>query len=327
MNQLTRQATRLILFFLVAAQATFLITYADAGQGQIRHLSFRLTGGWGSTIPVGDINTQLGSVNNNAAFVYWRQNDPSRVIGSIEIFDDQIRLPEWEAELRFVLSSSFGVGLATSMPYNKTTESSVRYLIIENEDTQIIDYTYSPTISVGPVLKFSLFYSLFEGQRLSTSLAAGAGYYSVRIKEYFGLGVIGPLGDYDTVDRDYSCRPAFPIGFHAGFSFSYKFARRLFLVLEGQWRYADFHKFTGTSQEVHNRWTSGGQLVQTDTNQRKGTLYYFTMEDLYLGARYADLRVWETIPDVSPFFIDDVRKSRLDLSRFSLRIGFELRLF
>jgi hypothetical protein len=58
-----------------------------------------------------------------------------------------------------------------------------------------------------------------------------------------------------------------------------------------------------------------------------GYLYYFTREDLYIGARRADLTVWEVPPDASIDFIMDVRKARLDLSGLSLRVGLRIMLF
>ena len=59
----------------------------------------------------------------------------------------------------------------------------------------------------------------------------------------------------------------------------------------------------------------------------KGTLYYFTRDDLNFGGRVADLQIWEKVPDVSYLFISDIRKAILDYSGFSLKIGIRIKLF
>ena len=75
-----------------------------------------------------------------------------------------------------------------------------------------------------------------------------------------------------------------------------------------------------------NEWTAEGELSHSAYREEGGTLYYFTEENPHIGSRFADLAVWDRIPDISDTFIDDVRKVKLELSRSAIRLGFRIRL-
>lgn len=121
--------------------------------------------------------------------------------------------------------------------------------------------------------------------------------------------------------------PAYPLGFHAGLELEYNLSKNLALVVEAQGRYVKLANFKGKNQYFIQEWLPTGELYNTVRYEVHGTLYYCTLEDPGLGARYADLLVWDKIPFVSIYFYDNIRKVKLDLSRFAVRIGLKLRLF
>ena len=63
------------------------------------------------------------------------------------------------------------------------------------------------------------------------------------------------------------------------------------------------------------------------TIEEAGSLYYFTRYDLGIDARYADLEVWETPPEITVWDLDDLRKAALNLSGVLLKIGIRIKLF
>lgn len=288
-------------------------------------LSFKLTGGWGSALPKDDINLQMESVNGNARFEYWRRIDPSRVVGEIKTLDNH--LPEWEVELRTTFGPHISLGFATSIPHKKTIESSLRYIMVPGEEGQIIDMTYRPTIKVWHPIKFRVYYSPFRESKINISINGGIGIYPAEIEEYSVYGVTIPSGAYGITERYTHAAARFPLGFHGGFYLEYCLSRNLALVMETEWRLVKLSDFKGRTQFFVNEWTTEGELFNSDYWEHEGTLYYFTLEDLNLGSRYADLEVWDKIPDASSHFLRDIRKAGLDLSRFSIRIGFKIRLF
>jgi hypothetical protein len=289
------------------------------------NLSFKLTGGWGSALPTNDVNRQLESFNNNAKFVYLRQYDPRSVLGEITTLDNQVH--EWEAELRMDFSSHISLGIATALPYKKTNESTLRYTIFGPYGQQVHDFIYHPTITVGPPLRFTLYYSPFSGSRFRAYINGGIGLYPARIEEDRILTKTFPLGDSGRTERHTDVQPAYPLGFHCGLDLEYSFIKSLALVIEAQWRYIKLTDFQGTNQYFIQEWSSTGELTKTVYDDVHGTLYYCTQWDDDIGSRYVDLFVWDKIPDVSISFYEDIRKVKLDLSRFALRIGLKIRLF
>lgn len=288
-------------------------------------LSLKLTGGWGSALPKDDVDLQMESVNATATFEYWRQVDPSRVIGEIRALDNH--LPEWEAELRTTFGPHISLGFATSIPHKKTIESSVRYIQVPGEEGQIVDMTYRPAIKVWPPIKFRFYYFPFRESKINISINGGIGIYPTEIEEYFAYGVTFPLGDYGLTERYTDVAAPFPLGFQGGFYLEYCLSRNLAFVVETEWRHVKLSHFKGRGRYFMNEWTAEGVLSYSVYQEKEGTLYYFTMVDLHIGSRFADLEVWDKVPDASIYFLEDIRKARLDLSRFSIRIGFKIRLF
>jgi len=291
-------------------------------------LCLKLTGGWGSALPEkDDIDLRLESVNSTARFEYWREVDPSRVIGEIKPLNNHLPIPEWEAELRTTLGPHIILGFATSPPHKKTIESSIRYIQVPGEEGQIVDLTYRPIVKVWPPIKFRLYYFPFHESRINISVNGGIGIYPTEIEEYFAYGVTFPSGDFGLTERYTDAAARFPLGFQGGFYLEYCVSRNLAFVVETEWRQVKLSHFKGRGRYFMNEWTADGELTYSIYDENEGTLYYFTMVDLNIGSRFADIEVWDRIPDVSIYFFEDIRKVRLDLSRFSIRIGFKIRLF
>lgn len=312
----------------IAFFAVFLIYMPAFSAGQTPFkpkLSLKLTGGWGSALPKDDVDIHLESVNTTPTLEYWRRVDSSRVVGEIKPLNNH--LPEWEAELRVSFGPHFSLGFATAIPHNKTNESSLRYIMVPGEEGQIIDMTFRPTIKVGPPIKFRLHYSPFRESRLDISINGGIGLYPAEIKEILIHRARIPSGDYGITERFISAAAHFPLGFQAGLCLRYRIAGNISFVIESEWRYVNLSDFRGRTQVFVNEYTADGKLWNSDQWERGGTLYFYTEEDLYLGSRYAELQIWDKVPDVSIGFLRDIRKVRLDLTRYALRIGIEIRLF
>jgi hypothetical protein len=288
-------------------------------------LSLKLSGGWGSALPKDDIDWRMESVNSNATFEYWREADPSRVTGEIRPLNNH--LPEWELELITSFGPHFRLGFATSIPHKKTVESSLRYIQVPGEEGQIIDMSYRPAIKVWPPMKFRLYYSPFRESKANISISGGIGIYPTEIEEYFTYGVTFPLGDYGLTERYIDASARFPFGLQGGLCFEYRLSKDLAIIVEAEWRHAKLGRFTGRSRYVVNEWTPEGELYHSVHWEEGGTLYYFTEVNPHIGSRFADLAVWDRIPDASLTDIDDIRKVRLDLSRSAIRIGFKIRTF
>jgi opacity protein-like surface antigen len=278
-------------------------------------LSIRLSGGM-NYLPLADINKCLSSVNNNETFKYWRENDPSRIDGKIAQLNSW--LPDWDAELMININPVIGVGIATSGAFNRQNESSLTYTIISSVGNQITAMSYEPEIQVSMPIKLSVYYALHPRKSRNIFFTAGIGYYEGRIKEYFKYEVTTPSGGYGWSTRYWETDRKFSLGFHYGVGMEYILTKNLTLVIEACGRYVRINDFKARARYE----SSDSSYIET-----AGSLYYFTMFDMGIGARYADLEVWEKPPELSIWDMDDVRKAALNLSGVSLRIGIRIKLF
>jgi len=289
------------------------------------NLSFKLTGGWGTTLRENDVNRMLDSFTNNSKFVYLREHDPRAVIGELAPLDN--RVSEWEAEFRIDFSRHLGLGVATSLPIKKTNEGTVRYIMFVPEGQQVHDYTYHPTILVAPPVRFTVYYSPFKGSVFKASINGGIGIYPERITIERTFVITSVSGFSGRTLNKTDARPKYPLGLHGGLEFELYLFKGLSLVIEGQARVVNFANFRGRTQIFTWEWFPSGELRTTSHDEQAGALYYYTEEDVYLGARYVRFHAFDKVPDVSAGFIADIRRVRLDLSRFAIRAGLRIRLF
>lgn len=98
----------------------------------------------------------------------------------------------------------------------------------------------------------------------------------------------------------------------------YTLIKNLAFIMEIRGSFARISGFNGTMSYENNFGESSKTI---------GALYYFSMWDGWIAAPYYGLEVWEKPPELSTRWEWDIRKARLDLSGFSLRIGIRIGLF
>lgn len=307
----------LSIFFILQPKASF----SEEGQKFKPRISLVLTAGWGS-VALNDINKCLGSVNNNKTFEYYREHYPDYIVGEIKKLNTS--LYDWDAELRINLTSRFGIGIAASGLFHsghlkRSNESSLTYTYPGGAGPQVHLYAYKPKIEAWmPPFKVTIYYTLPYSSKIDIFFDLGVGQYEGKMQEFFRLEVTPPDGSTDWITRYWESEYKSSLGFHGGLGIEYSLAKRLDLVAELQLRYAVISNFRGF---VRRENSIGGYDEST------GFLYYYTMFDLFLGARYADIEVWEKPPDYTVIDIADVRKAKIDLSGFSFRMGIRIGLF
>lgn len=314
---------KLIFFFL---SLFFIFQTKDSFSEEAKkfkpRLSLVLTATSGS-VALNDINRCLGSVNNNKTFEYCREHYPDYIIGEIKKLDTS--LYDWDAELRINITSRISVGIAASGlfhsgPLKRSNESSVTYTYVGYAGPQVHFYGYKPKVEAWmPPAKLSFYYSFPYRSKMNIFFILGIGNYRGKVQEYFRFEVTPPDGGTDWTTRYWESERKSSLGFHGGAGIEYSLAERLALVAELQLRYAVISDFKGL---VRRESLLGGKY-----SEKTGFLYYHTRFDLFLGARYADIDAWEKPPDYSIYDYADVRKAKIDLSGFSLKIGIKIGLF
>lgn len=305
--------------FMYLVFIILLFIYAIPVSAGDRYLKFsvRLSGEAG-IMAIGDVNTGLRTFNDNEVFEYIRRNNPDwgRLEGNVDTLKNLFGSGEFE--LRIDLSRRIGLGISTASGLHRQNESSLTYFFI-TDVTWPYEYYYKPAIWASAPLRMNLYCYLRPGSRFSSYISGGIGYYRGGLKEQFNLTVInGYSGFVDWTRRYWETQTKGALGFHVGQGMELRLSRSLTLTAEIQWRYVRISNFRAIQ-----RYETSFPLFEEST----GYLYYFTREDLYIGARRADLTVWEVPPDASIDFIMDVRKARLDLSGLSLRVGLRIMLF
>lgn len=318
MGDRVRNITKIvILLFLFPFLLQF--AYPEENKSFKSRFSIKFAMGGGS-VALNDINKCLGSVNENKTFEYYREHFPDYIVGEIKKLDTS--LYDWDAELKINLTSRIGVGIAASGlfhpgPLKRSNESSLTYT---SQVLQIHTYTYKPKVEAWmPPAKLAIYYNLPYRSKMNIFFTLGIGNYKGKMQEYYKIEVTPPGYDSEWSSRFWKSEQKSSIGFHGGAGIEYLLSKSLALVAELQLRHAVLRDFKGFAEDDNK------YLGPHDA--RYGFLYYHTKEDLFLGARYADIEVWEIPPDYSPEFIANIRKAKLDLSGFSLRMGIRIGLF
>jgi len=310
-NKIRPSVCSLFVLFLLAN-----FVYSEENMLFKKRFSIKLAGGWGSNIPIGDVNDCLESFNNNEVFEIHRKYETGRVVGEIKTLDT--RVFHGEAELRFDLTPRISFGIATSTPIHKRNESSVTYTILGWAGPQIMTWTFRPEIKVSYPIRLSGYYTLPLIPRLNISVGGGIGLYPSKILHVMRYDATYPAGGTGWYYASQVAKRHFALGFHGNIILEYFFSNRLALVTEFQPRYVKISGFKGTLKVTNY----SGQ-----SHQISGTLYYFTEWNHSIGARHATLEVSEKSPDAGSRYFEDVREAVLDLSGYSLRIGIRVGLF
>jgi hypothetical protein len=302
----------LLIGFLQLAQ----FVYPEEKRPSTPRFSLKLMEGWGSNVPIGDVNDCLESFNNNTVFVNYRKDRPDQLVGEIKTLDN--RTSHWEAELRFDLTPRIGFGIATADAFHTRNESSVTYTYIGYVGPQIMSYTFKPEIKVFYPMRLSLYYTIFSHPKINLSIGGGFGFYNARVSQFSRIDVTGPDGTTNWSEWRRDTKRNFSLGFHGNVVLEYYLTRRIALVAEFQKRYTRVSSLKGTVKSI---------CSEGFHSEKRGTLYYFTQWELFIGARYASLDVFEKPPEGSIREIQDLRKAVLDLSGHSFRVGIRIRLF
>lgn len=274
--------------------------------------SLKIAAGFGSNLPIGDVNDCLDSVNQ--AFEDWRRARPDLISGEINKLDD--KMSQWEVELRFDLTRWIGIGIATSAAFDKKNESSVSLSRIGYQSLYTTTLTYKPHIKSFPI-RLNLYYSPLYISKASVFVSAGIGFYPTKISQYRYYSMKSPFGEgWNSFDWEVSRE--FALGFHAGGGAEVQLLQRIALVLEFQYRHI---KMSGLKGKMVITTNSGTQ------DEINGILYYYKEFDENIVAQYAKFEVHSEPPLIGVGFPTEVREAILDLSGYSIRIGIRIKLF
>jgi hypothetical protein len=278
--------------------------------------SLKLTAGFGSDLPIGDVNDCLEAFNNNYVFEAHRESETGQLVGEIKTLDT--RILNGEAELRFELTRRISFGIATSLPIRKRNESSLTFTILGWAGPQVMTWTFRPEIRVFFPIRLSTYYMLPLNRRLRLSIGGGIGIYPAKISEFFRFDEIDPSGGVSWYTWDQQAKQDFGLGLHGNASFEFLLNKRLALVAEFQYRLCKISGFKGTLKH---------DSIYGNKYEKSGTLFYYTAWNYFLGIRLPTLEIWPDSPNDPYISIGDVRKASLNLSGYSIRIGIHIRLF
>ncbi|MDH4271786.1 MAG: hypothetical protein OEW18_07400 [Candidatus Aminicenantes bacterium] len=276
--------------------------------------SLKLTGGAGYTA-IGDMNSHLESINNNASFEYWRIHDPDSVSGEIKTLNNWGY--DFELELMMKLSPKFSIGMAASAPFRRSNESSVIFTPqeIPGIGYQKINMEYRPEIKLSYLIKISLYYTWLTMTRFRANIMGGIGYYPVTMSEYIKeITYTHSIENSMALDTtDWNAKERYPFGFHGGIGLEYVLDEEFSFIIDIQGRYVKFG----------NLRASGEFKQEAMTFRRSGVLYYLNYWHPVIEAKYDKLDISET----DELGGENVRKAILDIGGFSLRVGVKINLF
>jgi hypothetical protein len=284
-------------------------------------VSLKLSGGAG-ILNVGDINKVLKSLSDNQVLRNLRKDNPdnepdrSHVEGYLKALRNTYTT--WEAELRLDLSPRMGFSISTFSPIHRENRNSLTYTYVGLFGPEVTTWTYRPEFRVSSPLIFNFHYTLKSGARRTIFFNAGIGRYSGKMSVYLNYEQFYPAGGSYVEEIDCKTQAKSSLGFHAGVSLEYALLKNLALVIDMRGSFVTIRNFIGVMDWENNF----GQKYSTI-----GYLYYFLMFDEFAGLGYRGLEVWERPPDFDVRSLSNIRKARLDLSGYSLRVGIKLGLF
>jgi len=305
-------------FLFVASLCLVLVKpgYTQEKKSFWSRFSLKITAGFGSNLPIGDLNDYLESFNNNDVFDAHRQANTGLVIGEIKSLGT--RDFHAEVEVRFDLTPRISLGFALSPPIHEHNESTLTYTIRGSAGNQVTTWTFEPEIKVSPPMKLSAYFALPLSARLQCLLGGGMGFYPSKISIVQRVHESYPVGSDSWGIAFQDARQNFGLGFHGNIALEYSLAKRVALVGEIQGRFVEIRNLRGTLKLTDNA---------GDHYEKPGTLYYCTIYDPVIGTRHVYVGIMEKPPEIGIGEIKDMRKASLNLSGYSIKIGINMRLF
>ncbi len=166
---------RAILWHVFFAQFLLICFVYSSEQPHVSKRAFSLiVRGESGSLGIGDLNSVLSSINNDAVYTSLRESGSGLCVG--EIREVPNRFKGWEVELRW-MPKCFGLGLAFASPTKYYSKSHLDYTIANSSAMETVSFTYESKISAYTPIKLSFYYSPPPISGVRVVLNAGAGYY------------------------------------------------------------------------------------------------------------------------------------------------------
>ncbi len=274
-------------------------------------VSFQFTGGTGRA-SIGDLNRYLGA----AATPYYSRTDLSDVSGSID------KMSNWEPEGRFELKIEpfhrFAVGFVIAgSPFDKKAGGMITAIQGTNTDR---DYIYKSQMSVKMKFGLNFYYSFFSRGRFNVYAKAGYGKYSadVTVNE-LQQATNNISGDSHYISSRLEVNRTPSYAGLAGLGLEYSPVRGISLIAEFEARSLKFKDLNAKQVQdntITESWlypynTHGNMLIygSPETGYYLSTEHPWHITDIPYPAGYIE------------------REATLNMSGYSFRVGFSIRVF
>jgi len=280
-------------------------------------------------IAVGDLNTCLTSLNNNDLFEYVRSYSPwwGKVDGGLQTLPG--RYQTVELSFYMAIKPRLSINISVFEPFQKKNHSSVQFTLFPGEGQQVMIYEFQPRYSMISPLEFTIFYKLIRLREFSFSVGAGSGLYIARISRLYDFKVIYPNMWEEIFEMKLNTLhfPLPSLVGHLNFLAEYSLGKKLSIITELKIRGGKISNFFGNESTINKIIKEDNMEYVLGRWKEKGTLYFYNMEDQFIGERYYNMSVWSEIPYASPEYYREIRKGSLDLTGVSFKIGFMIRIF
>lgn len=286
--------SRIIFFCLLILLMIATPVNAENNKGQI---DFKISGGL----------CYLDEKDWNAHHKGWNDSRRKSVeaSGGTVISENQPLHWGWEMEGEFILhlGHHYAFGLGTGYIRGKVADTA-ETLVDETRALNIHDFRVSaiPLKAIG-------YYILPLSPKTQIVLGGGLGYYFARFTRFYRR----EPGTGYWIESDFSGNGS-GFGFEGSISLEYVLKKNISIIVQGSGRYAKISGITGTRDRIDsNNWS--------DTIEGK----YYTLErERAPGEWYPVVNIDTMAP--SGEGTRNVRDAAIDLSGFSIRIGFKIHL-
>lgn len=212
---------------------------------------------------------------------------------------------DFEGDVIINFNPRFGITIGSGYISGKKAPDGKK--IIQTLPDETITLNHDMQISAIPV-KIGVYYCLSRFSKFRFFLSGGIGYYFAKISEVYKNQWDGSWSHENQSAKGEG------FGFQGGMGFELDIFKNIAFVVEGYGRYAKIGNLMGERDWSMSFGPSGS---------RKGGLYYFDLDIPYGLLPYIE------ISSGTPGGLNrrNVRKATVDLSGFTVRIGFKIRLF